>query len=142
MPVVASVLQWLHRNSFKGHLVLAVFHELRQHLVPVQVNELLGDHFIPKLLFQHSGVGLSHSKGNCAADISKHGLADGQGELIDILMRQDEAKTVFAGFGQQGSKSIGGKILEFINEEEKVTAFFFRLGGAGHRRQLELRHKE
>jgi len=84
--VVASIVYWRHCRPSEWSRVLAVFHELRQHLVPVQVNKLLGNDFISKLFFQYRRVGLADPKSNCAADISEDRLADGQGKLIDILM--------------------------------------------------------
>jgi hypothetical protein len=57
-------------------------------------------------------------------------------------MRQGEAEPVFSGLGQQGSKGIGREVLEFVNEQEKIAAFFLGLVGAVHRRQLKLRYQE
>jgi hypothetical protein len=138
----APVVQWLHRNSFERRLVLPVFHELHQHFISVQVNELLGDKFLSKFLFQHFRVGLPNPKGNRAAHVAQNGLPDGQGKLIDILVRQRHAETVFSSFGQQGSKSIGRKILKLINKQEEIAAVIFGLAGACHCRQLELRYQE
>jgi hypothetical protein len=103
---------------------------------------LLGDDFIPILLFQHGGVGLADTESNCAADIAKHGLADGEGKLIHVLMRQGQAETIFARLGQQGSKGIGREILKFVNEQEKVAALVLGLFGACHCGQLKLRHQK
>jgi hypothetical protein len=59
LRVVPSKFQWLHRGSSEWNRVLSILHEFCQHLVSVEVNELLGNHFIPKLFFQHGGVGLA-----------------------------------------------------------------------------------
>jgi hypothetical protein len=139
---MTPVFQWSHRDPSKWGPVLPVFHEFCQHLIPAQVNELLGNKFIRKLLFKDGGVGLADPKSNGAADIPKNRLTDGEGKLIHILVRQGQAEAIFAGLGQKGCKCVGGEVLKFVNEQEKVAAFLLRLVGAVHGRQLELRHQK
>src|ERR1019366_5410204 len=59
-------------------------------------------------------------------------------ELVNVLVRKDEGQTVFAGFRQNRSKSIGGEILELVNEEIEVGAQVFGAICPRHCAELKL----
>ena len=75
-------------------------------------------------------------------DIAEYRLPDRQRKLVNVLVGQREAQTIFAGFRQNRSKRIRRKILELVNEQVKVAAFGFRPVCPRHCAKLELRHQK
>ena len=99
--------------------VLSGIHEVIRREV---VSEFAGDHF---------AVGVADAEGEQGADVAKHGLADGERELVDVLMREREAERVFAGLGEDRREGVRGEVMKFVDEEEKVSALGFGLIDAG-----------
>ena len=58
-------------------------------------------------------------------------------------MRKRERQTVFAGFRQNRSEGVCGKILELVNEQIKIAAVgFWPVCPLRHRAKLKLRHQK
>ena len=85
-------------------------------------------------------------KAHHRADVTKDGVAHTRVvvaagslcELGDVLVRHDKSETVFAGFGQNCGKSVGGEILELIDIEIEILALFLGHILAAHGRHVDL----
>ena len=126
----------------KRRLVHSVLHELHHHLVAVEVHQLLGGELLSKLLPQHLRVGAPDAVGNKRPDVAKHRLPDRERELVHVLMRQRQAQSILARFGEDRGERIRAEVLELVDEEVEVAAGFLRLVRPRHRGQLKLRHKQ
>lgn len=84
------------------------------------------------------GVGVADAEGYQGANVPEDGLADREGELVDVLVRESEAETVFASLGQDGGEGVGAEVLEFIDEQVEVPLLRFGDVSPGHGGELEL----
>ena len=126
----------------EGNPVLPVLGQPHGNFMAAKINQLLRPEFVPKRLLHHGGVRMPDVETNQGADISKHGLLDGRGKLVNELVGENKTEPVFPGLGENGHKSFGGKVLELVNKKEKVLAFLLRLACPRHRRELELRDQK
>jgi hypothetical protein len=85
--------------------------------------ELLGDAFC---------VVAADLEGDDGADVAEDGVGGFFVELGQILMGDDQQKAILAGFAEDGCKTSGSKVLEFINVKRRITAFDFRDVRSGH----------
>ena len=111
-------------------------------LVARQIDELTLVELLAKLTVKVLGIGKADAEGDEGADIAKHGLPHGGGELGDVLMAQSKIEPVFSRLGQDGGEALGGEVLELIDEQEEIAPLMFRLAVAGHGGELELRDEQ
>lgn len=97
---------------------------------------------LAELAVQVLGIGKADAEGDEGADVAKHSLPHGGGELGDVLVAQGEIEPVFPRLGQDGGEALGGEVLELIDEEEKVAPLVLGLSIAGHGGELELRDEQ
>src|ERR1035438_9613289 len=116
----------------------AILQQLHDRFVTVKVGNDARRKGVSEFLFHYLRIGVSDTKGDERSHIAKDGLADWKWKLVNVLVRKDEAQTVFASFRQNGGKGIGREILELVNEEVEVGALFFGAVGPPHRAELKL----
>lgn len=57
-------------------------------------------------------------------------------------MREDEIETVLPGFGKDGRKALGGKVLKLVHVEREILSLLLGNGVSCLCRLSEARHKE
>src|ERR1035437_6042380 len=85
----------------------SILQQLYDRLVTVKVDNDACRKRVSEFLFHHLRIGVSDAKGDERSHIAENGLTDRKWKLVNVLVRKDEAQTVFASFRQNGSKSIG-----------------------------------
>lgn len=130
--------QRLQCHASKRGQVTSIFQQFDEGFKAVKIDELLRNKRIAKLLRHYIGIALANMEGNYRADVSEDGLPDRQRKLVDVLMRQRQTQPVFSRFRQNRGKRLSGKILEFINKQEKILPLGLRLVRARHGRMLKL----
>lgn len=126
-----------HAGAF-GLLGLAVRVQAGEGVEFREVEEIARREFVAEFSGEDLGVAVAHAEGYEAADVAEDGLADGERELIDILMAEGEAEAVFAGLGEDAGEGIGAEVLEFVDVHEEVSAVGLGNGRPGHGGELEL----
>src|ERR1035437_3755196 len=136
--VVNPILQrWQHPGA-ERLLVGSVLQQLYDRLVTVKVGNDACRKRVSEFLFHHLRIGVSDAKGDERSHIAENGLTDWKWKLVNVLVRKDEAQTVFTGFRQKGSKSIGREILKLVNEEIEGGARVFGAVRPSHCAKLKL----
>ncbi len=64
-----------------------------------EIGEGASVELVAELACENIGIGIADAEGDEAADVAEDSLADGERELINVLMAEGEAKAVFAGLG-------------------------------------------
>ena len=122
----------------KGSRSNAVLQEADENLVAVEFHELAWDEGVGEFLREQFRVGVADAKGDHRAGVSKHGLPDFGRKLVKVLMREGETEAIFAGFSQNRRKTVGGEVVEFVNEQVEVSAIRLWRVGARHGCELKL----
>src|ERR1035441_5489735 len=116
----------------------SIFQQFYDCLVTVKVGNDARREGVSEFLFHHLRIGVSDAKGDERSHIAEDGLTDRKWKLVNVLVRKNEAQTVFTGFRQNGGKSIGREILKLVNEEIEVGARVFGAVCPPHCAELKL----
>lgn len=75
-------------------------------------------------------------------DASEHCRPEVSAELVQVLMRQHEPKTVLPGLGNDLPERVRRKVLELIHVQHERSSPDFRQVGARQRGELDLRDEQ
>lgn len=78
------------------------------------------------------GIGDAEASRHDGTDVAEDAFADLIGELSHELIGEDKVEAVFAGFAEDTFETLGGEVLELVDEETEVGAIIFRGVGATH----------
>ena len=132
------ILKGRQHSGMKRFAVGALFEKLDDGFIPIEVGKDVRLHCFAEFFFHDFGIYVSDSKDEDSSNVAEDRLADFTRQLIDVLVRQDQIESVLSCFRENRCERVGGKILEFVDEQEKISALFFRHDRPCHRRQLKL----
>ena len=76
---------------------------------------MLPDKLIPKLRLQHFRIRIPDAEGNQRADVAENRLPDERRKLVNVLVREGEAKTILARLGQNRREGVRAEILGLVS---------------------------
>src|ERR1035437_3259642 len=94
------ILQRRQHPGAERLFVGSILQQLHDCLVTIKIGNGARWESVAEFLFHHLGIGVSHSKGDERSHITENGLTDWKWKLVNVLVREDEAQTILAGFRQ------------------------------------------
>jgi len=121
---------------------LAILEKAQDEFIAVEISKLRGDEGAPQLLFEHESVRVPDTEGDECSDVSQNRLSHGEGDLIEVLVRQSQAESVLASLCQNRRKALRCEVMELVDDQVKVPTLLLRLVSPRHCCKLKLRHQK